>query len=148
MDWFNAIRAARFHYLQVAFPGASDSDVSVPAVLLGWGLLGFFSPLTLIFSILLTSWKAWGVLHPSESSAITGLEWLCWDAEPVCSTCSQNPTLDPLLMHKHTRGAVGGTPALPRLQKPGVSSSKGVAVITKAKTKAGRMRAEGCQCPA
>ncbi|KAJ6659801.1 hypothetical protein lerEdw1_018517 [Lerista edwardsae] len=28
VDWFNAIRAARFHYLQVAFPGASDLDVS------------------------------------------------------------------------------------------------------------------------
>ena len=28
MDWFNALRAARFHYLQVAFPGASDADVS------------------------------------------------------------------------------------------------------------------------
>ncbi|RLW01404.1 hypothetical protein DV515_00007876 [Chloebia gouldiae] len=27
VDWFNAIRAARFHYLQVAFPGASDSDL-------------------------------------------------------------------------------------------------------------------------
>ncbi|XP_009705596.1 PREDICTED: arf-GAP with dual PH domain-containing protein 1, partial [Cariama cristata] len=26
VDWFNAIRAARFHYLQVAFPGASDVD--------------------------------------------------------------------------------------------------------------------------
>ncbi|XP_020834341.1 arf-GAP with dual PH domain-containing protein 1 isoform X2 [Phascolarctos cinereus] len=26
VDWFNAIRAARFHYLQVAFPGASDND--------------------------------------------------------------------------------------------------------------------------
>uniref|UniRef100_A0A2R8PB95 ArfGAP with dual PH domains 1 n=1 Tax=Callithrix jacchus TaxID=9483 RepID=A0A2R8PB95_CALJA len=29
VDWFNALRAARFHYLQVAFPGASDADVSV-----------------------------------------------------------------------------------------------------------------------
>lgn len=29
VDWFNAIRAARFHYLQVAFPGASQSDVSI-----------------------------------------------------------------------------------------------------------------------
>jgi isopropylmalate/homocitrate/citramalate synthase len=28
VDWFNAIRAARFHYLQVAFPGASDEEVS------------------------------------------------------------------------------------------------------------------------
>lgn len=28
VDWFNAIRAARFHYLQVAFPGAPNSDVS------------------------------------------------------------------------------------------------------------------------
>lgn len=36
MDWFNAIRAARFHYLQVAFPGASDVDVSFPAVSLGF----------------------------------------------------------------------------------------------------------------
>lgn len=27
MDWFNALRAARFHYLQVAFPGASDADL-------------------------------------------------------------------------------------------------------------------------
>ncbi|XP_048847081.1 arf-GAP with dual PH domain-containing protein 1-like isoform X5 [Brienomyrus brachyistius] len=27
VDWFNAIRAARFHYLQVAFPGASESDL-------------------------------------------------------------------------------------------------------------------------
>ncbi|KFP52984.1 Arf-GAP with dual PH domain-containing protein 1, partial [Cathartes aura] len=27
VDWFNAIRAARFHYLQVAFPGASDVDL-------------------------------------------------------------------------------------------------------------------------
>ncbi|XP_014390755.1 PREDICTED: arf-GAP with dual PH domain-containing protein 1 [Myotis brandtii] len=26
-DWFNALRAARFHYLQVAFPGASDADL-------------------------------------------------------------------------------------------------------------------------
>lgn len=29
VDWFNAIRAARFHYLQVAFPGASDEEVRV-----------------------------------------------------------------------------------------------------------------------
>ena len=29
VDWFNAIRAARFHYLQVAFPGAPDSEVSM-----------------------------------------------------------------------------------------------------------------------
>lgn len=43
VDWFNALRAARFHYLQVAFPGASDADVSgccrcSPGVLpsLGW----------------------------------------------------------------------------------------------------------------
>lgn len=28
VDWFNAIRAARFHYLQVAFPGASNSEVT------------------------------------------------------------------------------------------------------------------------
>ncbi|XP_028979584.1 arf-GAP with dual PH domain-containing protein 1 isoform X2 [Esox lucius] len=27
VDWFNAIRAARFHYLQVAFPGAYDTDL-------------------------------------------------------------------------------------------------------------------------
>nr|KAF6445794.1 ArfGAP with dual PH domains 1 [Rousettus aegyptiacus] len=27
VDWFNALRAARFHYLQVAFPGASDADL-------------------------------------------------------------------------------------------------------------------------
>lgn len=27
VDWFNAIRAARFHYLQVAFPGAPVSDL-------------------------------------------------------------------------------------------------------------------------
>ncbi|XP_062998986.1 arf-GAP with dual PH domain-containing protein 1 isoform X2 [Elgaria multicarinata webbii] len=27
VDWFNALRAARFHYLQVAFPGASDIDL-------------------------------------------------------------------------------------------------------------------------
>ncbi|CAL8311246.1 unnamed protein product [Arctogadus glacialis] len=27
VDWFNAIRAARFHYLQVAYPGASISDL-------------------------------------------------------------------------------------------------------------------------
>uniref|UniRef100_A0A3Q3WXT3 Uncharacterized protein n=1 Tax=Mola mola TaxID=94237 RepID=A0A3Q3WXT3_MOLML len=27
VDWFNAIRAARFHYLQVAFPGAPISDL-------------------------------------------------------------------------------------------------------------------------
>nr|XP_049614649.1 arf-GAP with dual PH domain-containing protein 1 isoform X5 [Syngnathus scovelli] len=26
VDWFNAIRAARFHYLQVAFPGASNEE--------------------------------------------------------------------------------------------------------------------------
>ncbi|KAM9773735.1 arf-GAP with dual PH domain-containing protein 1 isoform 4-T4 [Syngnathus typhle] len=26
IDWFNAIRAARFHYLQVAFPGASNEE--------------------------------------------------------------------------------------------------------------------------
>lgn len=29
VDWFNAIRAARFHYLQVAFPGAHHADVSL-----------------------------------------------------------------------------------------------------------------------
>lgn len=28
VHWFNALRAARFHYLQVAFPGACDADVS------------------------------------------------------------------------------------------------------------------------
>ncbi|XP_046887601.1 arf-GAP with dual PH domain-containing protein 1 [Hypomesus transpacificus] len=27
VDWFNAIRAARFHYLQVAFPGAGDEEL-------------------------------------------------------------------------------------------------------------------------
>ncbi|KAJ3600650.1 hypothetical protein NHX12_031628 [Muraenolepis orangiensis] len=27
VDWFNAIRAARLHYLQVAFPGASNADL-------------------------------------------------------------------------------------------------------------------------
>ncbi|KAM4597784.1 arf-GAP with dual PH domain-containing protein 1-like [Polymixia lowei] len=27
VDWFNAIRAARFHYLQVAFPGACDAEL-------------------------------------------------------------------------------------------------------------------------
>ncbi|XP_024128198.1 arf-GAP with dual PH domain-containing protein 1 [Oryzias melastigma] len=27
VDWFNAIRAARLHYLQVAFPGASNSEL-------------------------------------------------------------------------------------------------------------------------
>ncbi|KAM4530721.1 arf-GAP with dual PH domain-containing protein 1-like [Odontesthes bonariensis] len=27
VDWFNAIRAARFHYLQVAFPGAPTSEL-------------------------------------------------------------------------------------------------------------------------
>lgn len=27
VDWFNAIRAARFHYLQVAFPVAAESEV-------------------------------------------------------------------------------------------------------------------------
>ncbi|KAF6280409.1 ArfGAP with dual PH domains 1 [Rhinolophus ferrumequinum] len=27
VHWFNALRAARFHYLQVAFPGASDTDL-------------------------------------------------------------------------------------------------------------------------
>ncbi|KAK2829239.1 hypothetical protein Q7C36_017229 [Tachysurus vachellii] len=27
VDWFNAIRAARFHYLQVAFPGAPDTEL-------------------------------------------------------------------------------------------------------------------------
>ncbi|CAJ1075068.1 arf-GAP with dual PH domain-containing protein 1-like isoform X2 [Xyrichtys novacula] len=27
VDWFNAIRAARFHYLQVAFPGAAQSEL-------------------------------------------------------------------------------------------------------------------------
>lgn len=34
VDWFNAIRAARFHYLQVAFPGANDEEVRR-----AWGLL-------------------------------------------------------------------------------------------------------------
>lgn len=29
VDWFNAIRAARFHYLQVAFPVAPTSEVSM-----------------------------------------------------------------------------------------------------------------------
>lgn len=41
VDWFNALRAARFHYLQVAFPGASDADVSgCPRAtfgIVGWG---------------------------------------------------------------------------------------------------------------
>lgn len=38
VDWFNALRAARFHYLQVAFPGASDADVSAGGLcLLGLG---------------------------------------------------------------------------------------------------------------
>ncbi|XP_038639778.1 arf-GAP with dual PH domain-containing protein 1 [Scyliorhinus canicula] len=27
VDWFNAIRAVQFHYLQVAFPGASDDEL-------------------------------------------------------------------------------------------------------------------------
>lgn len=27
VDWFNAIRAARYHYLQVAFPGAQNSEL-------------------------------------------------------------------------------------------------------------------------
>lgn len=27
VDWFNALRAARFHYLQVAYPGANDTDL-------------------------------------------------------------------------------------------------------------------------
>uniref|UniRef100_A0A8C6MA46 ArfGAP with dual PH domains 1 n=1 Tax=Nothobranchius furzeri TaxID=105023 RepID=A0A8C6MA46_NOTFU len=27
VDWFNSIRAARFHYLQVAYPGASDEEL-------------------------------------------------------------------------------------------------------------------------
>nr|XP_019603020.1 PREDICTED: arf-GAP with dual PH domain-containing protein 1 isoform X3 [Rhinolophus sinicus] len=27
VHWFNALRAARFHYLQVAFPGACDADL-------------------------------------------------------------------------------------------------------------------------
>lgn len=104
MDWFNAIRAARFHYLQVAFPGASDANVSVPALLVGWVVwFFFFPPLSLIFSILLTSWKVWGVLHPSERSAITGLKWLWWDAEPTCSPCSQHPALGPVLC-THTQG--------------------------------------------
>src|SRR4029434_547212 len=29
VDWFNGIRAARYHYLQVAYPGAHDTDVSI-----------------------------------------------------------------------------------------------------------------------
>lgn len=36
VDWFNALRAARFHYLQVAFPGASDADVSGHPRVTGW----------------------------------------------------------------------------------------------------------------
>uniref|UniRef100_A0A8C4NHJ9 Uncharacterized protein n=1 Tax=Eptatretus burgeri TaxID=7764 RepID=A0A8C4NHJ9_EPTBU len=28
VDWFNAIRAVRYHYLKVAFPGASDKDIT------------------------------------------------------------------------------------------------------------------------
>lgn len=31
MDWFNTIRAARFHYLQVAFPVAAVSEVRTHA---------------------------------------------------------------------------------------------------------------------
>lgn len=34
VDWFNAIRAARFHYLQVAFPGASDEEVRMTDVIM------------------------------------------------------------------------------------------------------------------
>lgn len=33
VDWFNAIRAARFHYLQVAFPGASDEEVRMAVLI-------------------------------------------------------------------------------------------------------------------
>lgn len=29
MDWFNAIRCTKFRYLQVAFPGAPTSEVSI-----------------------------------------------------------------------------------------------------------------------
>lgn len=38
VDWFNALRAARFHYLQVAFPGASDLDVSGCPEVMVWGV--------------------------------------------------------------------------------------------------------------
>lgn len=60
VDWFNALRAARFHYLQVAFPGASDADVS------GWPRC--------------TRWVGgWGGSHPGwviglTSSIATGLQ--------------------------------------------------------------------------
>lgn len=40
VDWFNALRAARFHYLQVAFPGASDADVSAHCRPGPWGRVG------------------------------------------------------------------------------------------------------------
>ncbi|XP_048465836.1 arf-GAP with dual PH domain-containing protein 1 isoform X2 [Rhincodon typus] len=40
VDWFNAIRAARFHYLQVAFPGASDADL-VPKLTRNYGKEGY-----------------------------------------------------------------------------------------------------------
>lgn len=38
VDWFNAIRAARFHYLQVAFPGASDEEVRATDLML-WSVM-------------------------------------------------------------------------------------------------------------
>ncbi len=28
MEWFNSIRAVQLHYLKVAFPGATDAEVS------------------------------------------------------------------------------------------------------------------------
>lgn len=28
MDWYNSIRAVQLHYLKVAFPGATDAEVS------------------------------------------------------------------------------------------------------------------------
>nr|XP_042124507.1 arf-GAP with dual PH domain-containing protein 1 [Peromyscus maniculatus bairdii] len=89
VDWFNALRAARFHYLQVAFPGASDADVSDCPRATCWvrewggshwvGLLGSFS--RYVPSIL-------GLATLSCGLELRGGPWVplsvfwCWDEDP------------------------------------------------------------------
>jgi hypothetical protein len=54
VDWFNAIRAARFHYLQVAFPGAHHADVSLSHYLIV--LMNPSVPSSLVYTGIIYSW--------------------------------------------------------------------------------------------
>lgn len=79
VDWFNAIRAARFHYLQVAFPGASDEEVRETRRLelkLWWP---FATPQALYRESLITLWASthfWQLFIFSCSWCLNWLETL------------------------------------------------------------------------